>query len=231
MATNSPPPVSGKAAGIGLVVVAGVTALVANVIPGILASIYANEGGYVNHPSDPGGPTNHGVTEKVARKAGYKGDMREFRKHCSEQHAVCADLIYTRDYIEKPGFMPLVSIDPPVVNELVDTAVNMGPARPSKWFQQSLNELADAGLKVDGDVGPATVKAYRDYQARQVQSFRFVSPDMGKIVACVLMLDKLDAKQLAEYDRLVKVNPRLKTFYRGWTNHRIGNVSRERCGK
>ena len=31
--------------------------------------LLGHEGGYVDHPSDPGGRTNHGVTERVARVA------------------------------------------------------------------------------------------------------------------------------------------------------------------
>lgn len=208
----SAPPPSGK-------VGAGALALA---IAGILATVYVNEGGYINHPNDPGGATNHGVTEKVARKHGYQGDMRQFQKHCSEHQAVCADKIYTKDYIERPGYMPMVSIEPAVAEELVDTAVNMGPPRPSRWFQQSINELLLTAPKiaVDGKVGPATIAAYRKAQS-----------DWGNARACVLMLDKLDAKQKAEYDRLVRVNPRLKVFYKGWTERRIGNADRKECGK
>lgn len=194
--------------------------MAAAAVASILAGVYANEGGYVNDPNDRGGATNYGVTEKVARKAGYAGDMRNFQKHCSERAAVCADTIYTRDYIERPGFMPMVSIEPAVADELVDTGVNMGPGRASLFFQQALNELASAKLAVDGKVGPATIAAYRALQARE-----------GKVRSCVLMLDRLDAKQKAKYDAIVKANPSQKRFYRGWINNRIGNVDRGDCGK
>jgi lysozyme family protein len=205
------PPKAGAKAGAGALALA---------IAGILAAVYANEGGYVNHPADPGGPTNHGVTEKVARKHGYRGDMRDFQKHCSERHAVCADKIYTQDYIEKPGFMPLVAIEPAVADEMVDTGVNMGPHWPSQWFQQSLNELSGAGLTVDGRLGPNTVAAYRAMQTR-----------FGKFDSCVMMLAFLDDKQKGRYDRLVSLNPRNKVFYRGWIRTRIGNVARNDCGR
>jgi lysozyme family protein len=199
--------------------VGGAAGLVA--IGGILAGVYSDEGGYVSNRHDPGGATKYGVTEVVARKAGYRGDMRDFPMHCSTTTGsdTCADQIYVRDYIERPGFMPLVPIEPAVADELVNTTVNMGAPRPSRWFQQSLNEEG-ARLKVDGKVGPGTIAAYRDTQLR-----------FGKVAACVVMLNKLDAKQKAEYDRLVDANPNLRVFYRGWIAHRIDNVDRRTCGR
>lgn len=189
-------------------------------IGSILAAVYADEGGYVNHPADPGGATRYGVTEKVARRAGYKGDMRAFPMHCSASAKVCADEIYVRDYIERPGYLPLIPIEPAVADELVNTAVNMGSRWPSQWFQQSIRDMTGAELTVDGEVGPATILGYRLLQHQ-----------LGKIRACVAMLDALDAKQLARYDRLVRLNPRNKVFYRGWVRVRIGNVDRKDCGR
>ena len=40
--------------------------------------LIGHEGGFVDHPSDPGGATRYGVTERVARANGYAGSMREF---------------------------------------------------------------------------------------------------------------------------------------------------------
>lgn len=186
-------------------------------VAGILAGIYADEGGYVNHPNDPGGPTRYGVTEKVARAAGYSGDMRYFPKHCTGSATVCSDEIYIDRYMKKPGYWPLITFEPAVAEELINTAVNMGSPRPSRWFQQSINELCPRKVAVDGKVGPDTRAAYQ-----------FCRTNMGPPF-CVVMLDMLDAKQRAEYDRLVRVNPSLKVFHRGWVRQRIGNVDRAKC--
>ncbi|MDE8654763.1 glycoside hydrolase family 108 protein [Novosphingobium album (ex Liu et al. 2023)] len=183
----------------------------------ILATVFAIEGGYVDHPNDPGGATNHGVTEQVARRHGYAGDMRVLPKHCAGADDICADRILVRDYVEKPGLAPLVEIEPAVAEEVIDSAVNFGPARPSRWLQLSLNELGGADLSVDGKVGPRTIERYRHYA---------LTAGAG---GCVAMLDALDARQAAEYARLVRVNPRLKVFYRGWMRWRVGNVDRARC--
>lgn len=197
-ASRPAPNVTPKRAGIG----AGIGA--------IIAAVFALEGGYVDHPNDPGGATNHGITEQVARQNGFSGDMRRL----SQTEAFA---IYERQYIRAPGFLPLVEIDPVVAEEVIDTAVNMGPSRPSRFFQRAVNDLCGTRLTVDGRIGPVTVAAWRDCRA-----------NLGAPV-CTAMLDHLDRQQRGEYDRLIRVNPRLRVFHRGWINHRIGNVDRGRC--
>lgn len=199
----------------------------------ILSSIFALEGGYVNDPADPGGETNHGITIAVARKHGYIGKMRDLPRWCPDAlNAMiadaeagrpvrmikpCADTILFIDYLKRPKLLPLVAIDAAVAEEVADTATNMGPARPARFFQRAVNNICGTRIKVDGQIGPATAAAWA--QCRE---------QLGR-PACVLMLDDLDRQQRAEYDRLVRINPGLRRFYRGWINHRIGNVKRERC--
>ena len=38
--------------------------------------VLSHEGGYVNHPKDPGGETNWGITKRTALANGYTGAMR-----------------------------------------------------------------------------------------------------------------------------------------------------------
>lgn len=40
----------------------------------IIEGILGKEGGYVDHPSDKGGPTRWGITQTIARAHGYTGD-------------------------------------------------------------------------------------------------------------------------------------------------------------
>lgn len=177
----------------------------------MIASVIAVEGGWVHHPADPGGETNMGITKRVAVQNGYVGPMRTLPRSVAES-------IYYQRYLVEPGYAPLIAIDAAVTEELFDTTVNMGPARPSRWFQVSINAICSGRLAVDGRVGPGTIAAYRACQGR-----------IGASRLCVAMLDALDARQRAEYDRLVRANARLKVFHRGWVAHRIGNVDRRRC--
>lgn len=190
----------------------GITGVVAM----ILTSVYAVEGGYVNDPKDRGGATKYGITEQTARADGYQGDMRNFPKNCYGKITVCSDKIYIERYIEKPGYTPLLTLEPAVAREVVDTAVNMGPSVSSTFLQSSLNVLCKSGLVVDGQVGQKTIVAYQ--QCAQM------NPGL-----CVTMLNALDGAQERRYRRIVHINPSQGRFLKGWINHRIGNVPRKDC--
>jgi lysozyme family protein len=147
------------------------TGLAAGVV-GILGAIFALEGGFVDHKNDPGGATNHGITAAVARKHGFKGDMRDLPRWCPDalnqmiadaeasrpvrMVKPCADTILFIDYLERPKLLPLVAIDAAVAKEVADTTTNMGPARPARFFQRAVNEVCNTTLAADGKIGPAT---------------------------------------------------------------------------
>jgi lysozyme family protein len=147
--------------------------------------------------------------------------MRRFPQHCDGPASICADAVYVRSYIAAPGYIPLVEIEPAIAGELIDTAVNMGPRRPNRWYRLTMNVLGGARLPDSAvSLGPADVAAYRILQAK-----------LGVIPACTATLDALDARQAAEYRRLAAANAKLRAFLKGWLRNRIGNVDRRSCGK
>lgn len=126
--------------------------------------------------------------------------------------------IYYKDYIEKPGYVPLLEIQPVVAEKLVDGAVNAGPGRASRWFQIGLNALNRDGkdypdVVVDGQVGAKTIAAYQGLERAR-----------GRVKACELMLKVLDIQQGYHYLSL-----KMETFTVGWIDNRIGQVDPKRC--
>ena len=194
------------AGGIGLILAAA------------LSAVYVNEGGHANHPADRGGETMWGVTTATARSFGYRGPMRDFPKNCTSAKPICADLVYTTNYIDKPGSRPMAKIEPAVLFELVDSAVLHGPQRASMWFQASLNTLCGSALRIDGATGPRTIAAYETCQRQQ-----------GAVNLCLKTLETLDGTQKRFFDQIVARDPSQRVFYRGWTSKRIGNVKRGKC--
>ncbi len=106
------------------------------------------EGGFVDHPADPGGRTNRGVTQKTydAWRAGQGLPKRDVKLiDDADVHAV-----YESGYWIPPRCDLL---DRPLDLVHLDTAVNMGPGRAVRFLQQAV------GCAVDGDFGPATQRA------------------------------------------------------------------------
>jgi lysozyme family protein len=108
----------------------------------------AYEGGYVNHPRDPGGETNKGITKRVydAYRKGKGVPVQSVRDITNVELME----IYKRQYWDavKGDDLP-VGVDACVF----DLAVNSGPYRSVKFLQQAL------GVKVDGNLGIATLNA------------------------------------------------------------------------
>lgn len=102
-----------------------------------LAEVFRHEGGYINHPKDPGGETNFGISKRAYPNENIRA-MTPSR----------AANIYRRDYWNKvrgdemPDGIDLVAFDP---------SVNSGVSRGSKWLQSAL------GVTQDGKIGMVTV--------------------------------------------------------------------------
>jgi lysozyme family protein len=105
--------------------------------------LITHEGGFSNHPDDPGGATMYGVTEVVARAEGYTGPMRELTLDFAKS-------IYRKRYWDacRCDQMPDALRYP-----LFDAAVNSGPSQAIKWLQ------AAVGVKADGALGLVTQQA------------------------------------------------------------------------
>ena len=107
------------------------------------------EGGYSDHPADPGGKTRYGITEAVARTAGYRGDMKELPLDLAKR-------IYQADYWNavRAGELP-----DGLRYLMFDAAVNSGPPQAIKWLQRA------AGVEPDGIFGPKTMTAVNNMGA------------------------------------------------------------------
>lgn len=108
--------------------------------------LLGHEGSYSDHPSDKGGKTMWGVTERVARSHGFTGDMRTLTRDDAKR-------IYRADYWE-----PVRADELPhqVRFDVFDGAVNSGVKQSIKWLQQA-SDLT--GLEVDGVFGRQTLSA------------------------------------------------------------------------
>jgi|JI10StandDraft_1071094.scaffolds.fasta_scaffold538278_2 lysozyme family protein len=166
------------------------------------------EGGYVNHPSDPGGATMYGITAAVARANGYTGPMQALPRALAFQ-------IYYNRYVVEPKFDTIMQMSAPIAAEMIDSGVNAGVQRAAEWLQEALNLSNRQGedwpdIPVDGKIGPNTRATLAKFLAKR-------SP--------ALMVKLLDARQGKHYWELAEKNAKFEDFIPGWFNARIGNVT------
>ena len=112
-----------------------------------LEIILHHEGGYVNHPKDPGGMTNLGVTKRVYEEWGGTKDMKDLEVEDVKP-------IYKKNYWDRVRAESLPSgLDLCVF----DFGVNAGTGRAAKYLQTMI------GTTADGGIGPNTLKALSNY--------------------------------------------------------------------
>jgi lysozyme family protein len=117
-----------------------------------LAHVLKHEGGYVNHPADPGGITNLGVTKRVWEEwVGHDVDEKTMRGLTPE----LVGPMYKAKYWDKVKGDDL----PSGVDYVVfDAAVNSGTGRAAKWLQGCV------GVEQDGGIGPKTLAAVKAFE-------------------------------------------------------------------
>ena len=110
-----------------------------------LEMLLSHEGGFVNHPEDPGGITNLGVTKKVYDEwTGSESTEQEMRDLTPDDVAP----IYKKNYWDRVKGDSLPSgLD----WACFDWAVNSGSGRPAKAVQRAV------GATQDGAIGPQTL--------------------------------------------------------------------------
>lgn len=119
--------------------------------------LLVHEGGYVNHPKDPGGATNRGVIQRTYD--GYRdriGRPRQSVRNITEAEVL--DIYRTQYWNAIQGDLLPSGLD----YSVYDFAVNSGPARAARNLQALL------GVKQDGHIGNITLGALR--QRNDIQS-------------------------------------------------------------
>lgn len=119
-----------------------------------LTTVLHHEGGFVNHPRDPGGMTNLGVTrntwEAWTGKAAPESEMRALTP-------AKVTPLYKAHYwdVNRCGEM-----HPAIALCVFDFGVNAGPGRAARYLQRMI------GATADSKVGPGTLGALADFIAQ-----------------------------------------------------------------
>ena len=146
----------------------------------IIEVVLHHEGGYVNDPVDPGGETNFGI----AKRSHPDVDIKNLTKDGAKE-------IYKEHYWDKNKVDDL----PKELKHIYfDMCVNQGKSRAVKILQRAANAKG-ADLKVDGGLGPMTLRA---------------------ILKSKVELQRVRAYRIKYYADLVTRKPDLEKFNYGW---------------
>ena len=158
-----------------------------------------NEGGYSNHPSDPGGATNFGIIQRVLDAWNGAHPELAFPGQVKDLTEVQAQAIYRTDYWHWDEIA-----HPALAIKLFDIGVNCGTGTAVKLLQRAVNRLAAPPLSVDGKLGPNTLRAVNAQ-----------APDPILQALCQVQRDY--------YQAIVDRNASQAVFLKGWFN-RAGKV-------
>lgn len=157
--------------------------------------ILEHEGGFVDHPSDPGGKTNYGISLLFLKglvladgDIDHDGDI--------DGDDIKALTVNDSKKLYKKFFWDPLHLEALVNEELklhvFDHGVNAGTKTGIKLLQRIL------GLTDDGSIGPMTIKAANSYTGNIVEKYK-------------------EARQ-GYYLAIIAKNPRLIVFKKGWLN-------------
>lgn len=105
--------------------------------------LIAHEGGYSNHPADPGAETMWGVTARVARECGYYGPMKDLPRETAKR--IAKEAYWDRCKADSYDFS--------IGYQVFDAAYNHGIENAVRFLQRA------AAVVDDGYFGPVSLKA------------------------------------------------------------------------
>lgn len=111
--------------------------------------VFGDEGGYSNHPKDPGGATKYGIT------AATLGSWRKLGRRATPAEVQALTLAEATQILDRQYAQPIRYPELPAGLDyaVFDYAVNSGPAQAAKTLQRIL------GVDADGVIGAQTLEA------------------------------------------------------------------------
>lgn len=181
-----------------------------------IPTILAHEGGFVDHPSDPGGATNYGVSLRFIKDHPDLGDVDgdgdvDVEDILNMTRSQAAD-IYKQLWWDKYNYGAIH--DQTLATKVFDLSVNMGASRAHKLLQTAINRAFGMSITVDGVIGPAT------------RSIVNACDDVSEQVLLSAYCDEA----FGFYQRLIANKPSLRVFEKGWKRRAYSLASANSLG-
>lgn len=159
--------------------------------------LLGNEGTtFTNDPNDPGGATKYGVTLRTFRSlVDQSATVSDIENLTPDQAKVVYNLGYWM-----PGPMRCADMVPlEIAIAIFDVGILYGPNISAMLTQRALNQAFGAGLAIDNDLGPASLKFINEHAS----AMEFLAEFYEEVIIRI--------------HNLVVINPSLEVFKVGWT--------------
>lgn len=157
-----------------------------------------HEGGFVDHPNDPGGATKYGISIRWLKSQGLYGDLDD-DGDVDIDDILAIDIesatrMYREKWWNKYHYDRIVDCD--IATKVFTMSINMGANRAHRIVQHAVNSLG-GNLNIDGIIGPITMKSINVETTAQ-------------------LLDEIRSEQKRFYLMLIAKRPALAVFKNGW---------------
>ena len=183
-------------------------------------NVLDTEGGYVNHPNDPGGATNRGISLRFLKAEGkldldgdgildfdldFDGDLdgADIRKLTPQD----AKVLYFRCFWDR---LKLDALPPPLGEMVFDQAVNGGRSAGVRLLQLAIN----ASLEVAGDAAPGMVEVDGQLGVQTKNALNWIV--LRRTLGIGMLAQAYRDAAARRYQGLALRNPKLRVFLKGW---------------
>lgn len=143
-----------------------------------IETVIEHEGGLIDHPSDPGGVTNYGISLRWALQAQNEGEEAKLLLDMDGDGDVDRDdirlmsldrakAVYRLQWWDKNQYQKLFYQS--VATKVFDTAINVGARQAHKFLQRAMRATGRP-LMDDGMIGPTTLRAVNDEDPKRVMT-------------------------------------------------------------
>ena len=162
-----------------------------------MRTVLRHEGGLSNNKSDPGGITNWGISLRYLKQAHIdpNGDGKEDANDIIHLTLTEADNIYYKQWFEKYHYGDIKN--QAVMTDVLDFSINAGASQCHKVVQRAINSISKTKVPVNGVLGQSTIALMNSLNSVQLHQ-------------------AINTQQKDFYRSIVKRNPHLKVFLKGW---------------
>lgn len=182
----------------------------------LLYELGKREKGVHNWKNDRGGPTAHGITEKVARKYGFH-DVNDVTPEDARD-------IFKKEYYVSSNIFMIPDLR--LQWRLLLDGLHSGNHRVNKRLQKLLNahnrnEKDYPDIKADGKIGPITINTihlYMDVFIKKYKSYQYNDEHQIEELFWFHLCEEMRALQFAWYVDIINRLEKQEEFFNGWKN-------------